>query len=290
MSRIAYVDGRYVPMAAARVHVEDRGYQFADGVYEVVAVWNGRLIDDMPHMERLARSCRELDMAMPMGDGALLAVLRETARQNGVRRGIVYLQVTRGVARRDHAFPRHSRPVLVVTSRRAAGPSPALLENGVKVSSVRDIRWRRCDIKSVALLPNVLAKQRAREQEAYEAWQVDDDGNVTEGSSTNAWIVDADGALVTRPADHAILNGITRMRLIQLARDAGIPVVERPFGLEEAKRAREAFITSTTSFVTPVVQIDDAVIANGRPGSIAGRLRALYMEFLEDPEAAPADA
>jgi len=287
MSRIAYVNGRYLPHRQAQVHVEDRGYQFADGVYEVIAVCNGDLVDEDWHNDRLERSLRELQMAMPMGRRALGVVLREVIRRNGVRDGIVYLQVSRGVARRDHAFPNPAvRPALVVTARRTAPPSAQVLEEGIKVISQPDIRWQRCDIKTVSLLPNVLAKQAAKTAGAYETWQVDAQGFVTEGSSTNAWIIDADGTLITRPAENAILNGITRRRLIELARADGITVEERPFTLEEAKRAREAFLTSTTSFVLPVVQIDDAVIGNGRPGSGSMALRAQYEAFMRAGAAA----
>ena len=281
MSRIAYVNGRYVPHADASVHVEDRGYQFSDGVYEVTAVVEGRLVDNDWHFERLRRSLGELDMAMPMSARAMTAVMAEMIRRNRVHNGIVYTQITRGVARRDHAFPaRRQRLSLVMTARRnAPQAAQAQAEAGIAVHSVPDIRWGRCDIKSVGLLPNVLAKQAARAAGAYEAWQVSTDGFVTEGSSTNAWIVDGDGRLITHPVGNAILQGITRKRLLQLAKDAGIEVEERRFTLAEAKAAREAFITSTTAFVLPVVKIDDKTIANGEPGSLSLRLRELYQGF-----------
>lgn len=279
MSRVTYVNGRYLPHDEARVHVEDRGYQFADGVYEVIAVRAGRLVDGPAHFARLARSLAALRIPAPMGDGALAIVLAETVRRNRVRDGIVYLQATRGRARRDHPFPARAVPSLVVSARAATATPARLLEEGVHVISAPDIRWARCDVKSIALLPNVLAKQAAREQGAYEAWQVDRDGFVTEGASTNAWIVAKDGALVTRPAGPEILNGVTRLRLIELARAAGVPVVERPFTLAEAKGAREAFLTSTTAFVLAVTQIDDAVVGNGRPGTRAQELRRIYEEF-----------
>jgi len=281
MSRIAYVNGRYVPHRTAAVHIEDRGYQFADAVYEVMLLRRGRLVDAAAHLERLERSLRELGIAMPMAPAALLHVLAETARRNLVEDGIVYVQVSRGVARRDHAFPSGARPAVVATARRLAAGSRKLLETGAQVISVPDIRWQRCDIKSVGLLPNALAKQRAREAGAFEAWQVDGEGRVTEGTSTNAWIVDADGRFVTRPADGSILDGITRLRLIDLARRAGYEVVERPFTLAEAQAAREAFLTSTTALVTPVVGIDERPVANGRPGSLTLALRGLYDDFLE---------
>jgi D-alanine transaminase len=282
MSRVAYVNGRYVPHREACVHIEDRGYQFADGVYEVVAVQAGRMVDEGWHLDRLERSLSELSMDMPMGRRALSHVLRETIRRNRVRNGIVYLQVTRGVSRRDHGFPGgHVRPALVITARRMAPTAKTWVEQGVRVVSVPDIRWGRCDIKTVGLLPNVLAKQAARSAGAYEAWQVDENGYVTEGSSTNAWIVDGDGTFITRPAENAILNGITRQRLIALARAAGFKVEERPFTLDEAKQAREAFLTSTTSYVLPIVEIDDTVIGNGRPGSRSLELRQLYETFMQ---------
>lgn len=283
MSRIAYVNGRYLPHAKAVVHVEDRGYQFADGVYEVVAVRGGRLVDEARHLVRLERSLGELEIAMPMSRPALSAVMRETMRRNLVDDGIVYLQVTRGVARRDHAFPAAARPAVVMTARRVAAQAPALTEDGVKVITVADIRWARCDIKSVALLPNCLAKEQARRAGAFEAWQVDGQGLVTEGSSTNAWIVDRDGNVVTRQIDSSILSGITRMALMELAAGEGLTVLERAFTVAEAKAAREAFLTSTTSFVLPVVQIDDAIVANGKPGSFYRKLRELYEGHMAAP-------
>ncbi len=283
LSRIAYVNGRYVPHHAAGVHIEDRGYQFADGVYEVMAIDNRRLVDMTPHYDRLERSLRELRIELPMTRAALDVVLHEVVRRNRVRNGIVYLQVTRGVATRDHPFPKRAEPAVVVTARRGGRPNPQNREEGVAVVTVPDIRWARCDIKSVSLLPNVLAKQAAKEAGGFEAWQVDADDMITEGSSTNAWIVDADGNLVTRPLANTILSGVTRLVLKQLAEESDIRVVERPFSVEEAKNAREAFITSTTSFVTPVVRIDDRVIANGRPGSTTTRLIELYDQHLATP-------
>lgn len=280
MSRWAYVNGRYVPHATARTHVEDRGMQFSDGVYEVIAVVGGELVDATLHYERLDRSLSALEITAPMRRAPLEAVLREVARRNRVTEGIVYLQVNRGVAPRNHAFPRDARPSMVVTARRGQpASSPALVE-GVRVITIPDIRWRRRDIKSVSLLANVLAKQAAAQDGAFEAWQVDEDGMVTEGSQSNAWMVETDGAVVTRPPSHDILTGITRTRLIDLARRDGITVIERAFTPREAARAREAFLTSTSSFVVPVVQIDDAVVANGRPGAVTERLRALYLDFV----------
>lgn len=277
MSRIAYVAGQYVPHRHAAVHVEDRGFQFADGVYEVIAVVEGRLVDEELHFRRLERSLAELRIAPPMGEGALKIVLREMVRRNEVDNGIVYLQATRGAAPRDHAFPKAAKPTLVVTARRTRPQAPRLGEEGIPVITIPDIRWQRCDIKSVALVPNVLGKQQAREAGAFEAWQVDRDGNITEGTSTNAWIVTADGAVVTRAADHAILNGITRLALLDIIAREGYRLVERPFSVEEAKAAREAFLTSTTAALLPVVSIDGAPVANGHPGSLSRKLRDAYL-------------
>ena len=279
MARYAYVNGRYVDHRQARVHIEDRGYQLADGVYEVVGVRDGRLIDEGPHIDRLDRSLRELRIAWPVSRAALSYIVRELMRRNRLRDGLIYIQVTRGVARRDHAFPTTPiKPALVLTTkntkRAEADPGP-----GIAVKSQPDIRWERCDIKTVALLPNVLAKQAAREVGAYEAWLVDRDGQVTEGASTNAWIVTQDDELVTRQTDTGILAGITRLTLKSLAKDLQLKVVERPFTLAEAKRAKEAFISSATSFVTPVVKIDGEPVGDGKVGPTARRLREEYVRF-----------
>ncbi len=282
MSRVAYVNGRYVPHGAAWVHIEDRGYQFADGVYEVVAVAGGALVDGGPHLDRLERSLRELEIDMPMARRPLEIVMNETVRRNRVHDGMVYLQVTRGVAPRNHPFPAATRPALVVTAKRVTFMTDPETVKGSKAVGIRDIRWARCDVKSIALLPNVLAKQHALSEGAYESFLVDDEGYVTEGSSTNAWIMDGDGRLVTRPTSNAILGGITRLTLIRLARENGIDVVERPFTLEEAKAAREVFITSTTNFVKPITQIDDTVIGNGEPGETSRRLLGLYLAHMRN--------
>jgi D-alanine transaminase len=278
LSRIAYVNGRYVPHREASVHVEDRGYQFADGVYEVCEVRGGKLVDERRHMDRLERSLKELRIAMPMRRNALGLVLRETVSRNRVRDGIVYLQVTRGVARRDHAFPAAGTlPSIVVTAKNYDLEKNELAAaDGVPVISVPDNRWERVDIKSVGLLPNVLAKQAAREAGAKEAWFVDGKGFVTEGSSTNAWIVTRDGAVVTRQADLGILRGITRTVVLEVIAEHGLKLEERPFTMEEAYAAREAFITSATQFVTPVVRIDGKPVGNGAPGLIASALRRDY--------------
>lgn len=276
MSRIAYVNGRYVPHRHARVHIEDRGYQFADGVYEVIAVVNGRMVDAEGHFDRLERCLRELSIPAPMGRAALRHILAEVVRRNRVRRGMVYLQITRGVARRDHAFPARARPSVVATARSMRPQPAAWVEEGVSVITVPDLRWKRRDIKTVGLLPNVMAKQQAKEAGAYEAWMIDDDGFITEGTASNAWIVTADNQLVTRHADASILCGVTRLAVADLAREAGLEVIERAFTPEEAKAAREAFITSTTSMLLPVVRIDGQPVGGGRPGPVARRLRQAY--------------
>jgi D-alanine transaminase len=276
MSRIAYVAGQYLPHRQAAVHIEDRGFQFADGVYEVIAVVDGHLVDEERHLKRLNRSLAELRIAAPMADASLKVVIREVVRRNNVGTGIVYLQVTRGAAPREHAFPKSAKPTLVVTSRRVRPPDPKLGENGIAVITIPDIRWQRCDIKSVALIPNVLGKQQAREAGAYEAWQVDGEGWITEGTSTNAWIVTADSTVVTRAADTAILNGVTRAAVFDIIERAGYRLVERPFTVAEAREAREAFLTSTTADLLPVVRIDGAPVAEGKPGPLAQQLRAAY--------------
>lgn len=277
MSRIAYVDRQYLPHRAARVHIEDRGYQFADGVYEVLAVVGGHLVDERPHLTRLARSLAELRIPAPMSEAALRIVMREVVRRNSVRDGTLYLQITRGAAPRDHAFPKSAKPVLVVTARRKKPPDPHLANDGIAVITIPDIRWRRCDIKSVALVANVLGKERAKAAGAYEAWQVDSEGRVTEGTSTNAWIVTADGAAVTRQADSAILNGVTRLAVFDIIRREGCRLIERPFSVAEAKAAREAFVTSTAVDLLPVVRIDGDPIGDGRPGPLSRALREFYL-------------
>jgi D-alanine transaminase len=283
MSRVAYVNGRYLPLGGAAVPVEDRGYQFSDGVYEVCEVRDGCIIDERRHLERLARSLRELRIALPMSGAALRLVVRECLRRNRVHDGIVYLQITRGTARRDHAFPpAGTRPSVVITARSIdfAG-NDRLAAEGISVITVPDNRWERVDIKSISLLPNVLAKQAAREQGAKEAWFVDAQGRITEGSSSNAWIVSNEGKVVTRPADTGILRGVTRTVLIDVIRAQGLELQERAFTREEAYRAREAFLTSASQSVLPVVRIDDRPVGNGAPGSVASALRAEFHRHAE---------
>ncbi|MGB3488480.1 MAG: D-amino-acid transaminase [Xanthobacteraceae bacterium] len=281
MSRIAYVNGSYRNMRDACVNVEDRGYQFSDGVYEVCEIRGGRLVDMPRHMTRLQRSLSELRIAMPMPLPSLSVVMHEVVRRNRVTYGIVYLQITRGVARRDHGFPtKPVSPSVVVTARSLNfAKNQATAATGIRVVTMPDNRWPRVDIKSVSLLPNVLAKQAAREQGAYEAWYVDGQGFVTEGASSNAWIVTKDGRAVTRPANGGILAGITRGVLIDVLAELQIKLEERPFTPAEAKEAAEAFVTSASQIVMPVVAVDDATIGNGAPGTVSRRLREQFHRF-----------
>jgi D-alanine transaminase len=283
MSRIAYVNGRYVPMRDATVHVEDRGYQFADGVYEVCEVRGGRLIDERRHLDRLERSLGELRIRMPLSRVALGVILREVMARNRVSYGIVYLQITRGVAKRDHAFPAGAiAPSLVVTARRLDKTrNEALAAKGIAVISVPENRWGRVDIKTVGLLPNVLARQAAIDQGARDAWFVDKAGFVTEASSANAWIVTDTGKLVTRHADHAILHGITRTVVLDAVKEQNVAVEQRAFTLDEAYKAREAFITSASQIVLPVVSINGRAIGDGKPGLVATALREVFHRFAE---------
>jgi D-alanine transaminase len=280
MSRFAYVNGRFVRHGEAAVHIEDRGYQLADGVYEVWAVFGGKLADAAGHFARLWRSLDALKIAHPMSEKALTVVLREAIRRNKVVEGMVYLQVTRGVAPRDHAFPNPAvLPAVVITAKRVdRAAAEAKAAKGQSVVTVPETRWGRCDIKSIGLLPNALAKQVAREHGAVEAWFVDEMGLVTEGASSNAWIVDAEGRLRTRDTQANILRGITRSSLLDVIAEAGLPVAEQPFTVEEAKAAREAFITGAGTLVLPIVRVDGAQIGDGAPGPVATRLRRLYIE------------
>ena len=275
--RIAYVDGRYVRHGVAGVHIEDRGLQFGDAVYEVCAVHAGALMDEEEHLDRLERSLGEIEIAMPMPRGALKLVMRELVRRNGLRDGLLYLQISRGAVRRDHPIPKVSpRPSLILTSRAIA---PTVFEtmrrSGVAVITRPDERWGRCDIKTVQLLPNLLAKTAARRAGAQEAWLLDDEGQVTEGSSTTAWIVDAEGRLRTRALSHAILPGVTRRVIAEAAAEAQLPVVEEAFSVGDALAAREAFISSATG-VFPVIAIDGRPVGEGRPGPVTQRVQELY--------------
>ncbi len=281
MSRTAYVNGRYVPLRHAEISVEDRGSLFADSVYEVMALKDGRYLDFDGHLARLARSLAAIAIAAPASNCALRHIIKETVRQNGLTDALIYLQVTRGVARRDHAFPRPPvRPSLIVIARPISwAANDARAQTGVTVILQPDQRWKRCDIKSTGLLPNVLAREEAKGQGAAEAWFIDEDGFITEGASSNAWIVTGEGEIRTRALDHAVLPGITRASLLQVCADTGLRLAEQSFTAEEAKSAHEAFLTSTANFVMPVVKIDGVPIADGRPGPVTRQLRAAYGRF-----------
>jgi len=283
MSRIAYVNGRYVPQPDASVNIEDRGYQFGDGIYEVVHLFDGRFIDEDLHLARLERSLREIALPMPMPLASLRMVLREVARRNRVTEGLLYMQVTRGVARRDHAFPNKPiPPALVVTVKRIA-PYPTNVDRwGASVITMPDLRWARCDIKTVNLLPNCLARQAAREKGAIEAVLYDEaTGMVTEGAATSFWIVDEAGTIRTRPLSDAILPGCTRAALMAELRDAGIAFEEREFSMAELRRAREAFITSATSFVKPITKIDGAPVGDGEVGPVVRKLFEIFARHVK---------
>jgi len=281
VSRIVYVNGRYVPYAKAAVHVEDRGFQFADAIYEVCQVRAGNLVDEERHMARLARSLGELKIPAPMSAAALAHVMRETIRRNRVKDGLVYLQVTRGEGPREFVFPGEDVPRTIVCIARAVSPAPhdATAAQGIAVKTMPDLRWRRSDIKTVMLLPACLAKEAARGDGAREAWLIDNEGFVTEGASSNAWIVSAEGTVITRQIAPAILAGVTRATLIDLLREEKVPYVERPFRIAEALQAREAFITSATNTVMPVVRIDGSPIGDGKPGPLTLELRSKFDHF-----------
>ena len=276
--RIAYVNGRYLPHGQAGVHVEDRALQLGDGIYEVTNVIGGRSLDEDGHLDRMERSLRELGMPMPMGRAALKIVMREMIARNRIANGFLYLQVTRGAVKRDHVPPQDGpRPTLILTMRAQDMAGLAMrLEKGIAISTQPDIRWGRRDIKTVQLLPNLMAKQAAKQAGAFEAWLVDADGYVTEGASTNAWIVDAGGTVITRDLSNTILSGVTRRIMLEAMAEAQVKVVERKFTVAEALAAKEAFISSATGAAVPVVTIDGQTIANGVPGALTRRIRELY--------------
>ena len=276
MSRIVHLNGEYLSEEQAKVSVFDRGYLFADGVYEVTAVIDGKLVDYQPHIERLERSLGELAMAWPVSRDGLREVHEELIKRNGVREGRIYMQVTRGVAERDFAYPKDVPTTLLAFPQIAPLIASPRAETGVKVVSIPEIRWQRRDIKSIALLAQCMGKQRAVEAGAFEAWMVEN-GYVTEGTSSTAYIVSG-GRIVTRPLSNAILPGVTRRSLLRLAAERGIALDERPFTIDEAYRAEEAFLTSASSLVMPIVEIDGRRIGSGRPGPTARRLREIYLE------------
>jgi len=281
MPSISYVNGQYVPHSQATVHIEDRGFQFADAVYEVIAVQNGHLIDAGGHFDRLERNLGELSIPSPMSRAALKLVIRQLLRQNRVKFGALYLQVTRGQAARDFPFPQDIEPTLVMSVKRLKPFDFARTAQGISVITLKDIRWKRSDIKTVSLLAGAMGKTEALSKGAFEAWLVDGDGFVTEGTSSNAWIVTKTGELVTRPLDGAILGGITRQTVLKLAAKEGLAYVERPFSVDEAKAALEAFTTSTTAFMRPVVKIDDFAVGEGKPGAFCLKLLDLYGQHMD---------
>jgi len=285
---IAYVNGDFVPLEEARVSILDRGFMFADGVYEVAAVLGGGLVDLASHLARLRRSLGEIRLASPVPPGELGALMSELVSRNELVEGTLYLQITRGVGNREFTFPADTPATLVMlTQARDLVNAPAA-GRGIHVVTVPDIRWKRRDIKTVALVAQVLAKQAAKEAGADEAWMVED-GCITEGGSSNAFVVSPAGAIVTRRADNSILSGITRKAVMALAEEKGIAVDERPFTIGEAYSAAEAFITSASTFVLPVVRIDDRTVGDGGPGPLARRLREIYIDFATRSAGAPTD-
>ena len=276
MSRFAYVNGAYCPLSDAAVHIEDRGYQFGDGVYEVVLVRGGKLYDFEGHMQRLGRSLSEIAIAPPVSDAVLKMIIKRLIRLNGLRNGIVYLQITRGVARRDHKFPKDVNASLVLTTKHL---QVATETNGKSAITVPDQRWSRRDIKTIQLLPNCLAKQAASEQGAFEAIMVMPDGTITEGSSSNLWMVSDKNTVITRPANADILNGITRLALARIGADRQIKIEERAFTVDEALSAKELFVSSATSAAMPIIELDGHKIGNGQPGDITMALRAAYLNM-----------
>jgi D-alanine transaminase len=282
LSDIAYVNGVYTPLADAQVSILDRGFLFADGVYEVAAVIDGRLVDNEAHLARLERSLRELRLESPAPMAEIVEIERGLVARNGVAEGLVYLQITRGVAERDFSFPKGVKSTLVGFAQKKNILASPAAETGVKVATVPDLRWARRDIKSVAQLAQVLAKQAATEAGCQEAWMVDADGLVTEGSSSTAFIITHSGAIVTRPNSTDILPGCTRRAVMALAESEGLTIEERAFSVEEARKAAEAFLTSASNLVLPVVAIDASPIGAGAPGALAKRLRRIYLDFARD--------
>jgi D-alanine transaminase len=279
LARFAYVNGRYVAHDEGVVGIEDRGFQFADGIYEVASIIGGAMVDGPGHLDRMERSLAALDIAPPVSRRVLELIMRELIARNGVVDGFLYLQITRGVAPRDHKYPVGIRPTLVLSTKRVDFLNQARLTDGVKVITIPDIRWARCDIKTISLLPNCMGKTQAAAAGAYEALQVDAAGDITEGTSSNAWIVTQDNRLLTRALSSGILRGVTRDRLIAIAAEEGIAVEEQAFSVAAAKAAREAFVTSATSFLTPVIQIDDTIIGDGAPGPLSRRLAGWYIDY-----------
>lgn len=281
MPRFAYANGRYVPHRDAQVHIEDRGFQFADGIYEVIACIGGTLADERGHLDRLARSLKELGMGLPVSRKTLRMIIRELLRRNRLENAAVYIQVTRGVYRREFPFPPAGvKQSLVITTRPYRFAGNPKIRTGIKVASVSDLRWKRRDIKTTALIAQVLAKQQALEKGAFEAWMIDDYGYVTEGASSNAWIVTKDGNIQTRAATHDILRGVTRSALEKVCADMNLKLIEKSFTLTEAQRAAECFVTAATTLVMPVVEIDGRKIGDGKPGPVVQELYEAYLAYV----------
>ena len=278
MSRIVYNDGQFVEESQAFVPMMDRSFLFGDGIYEVTCVIGGRLIDNEPHLARLDRSLREIEIANPLSAGEWTDVQQELIRRNGLEEGLVYLQVSRGVADRDFLSPDELKPRVIMFTQAKSIVDGALARNGAAIHTVPDQRWARRDIKSVALLAQVLAKRAARAAGANEAWMIED-GFVTEGASSTAFIATANDEIVTRPLSHAVLPGVTRLAVMRLTAEKGLRLVERPFTLAEAQVSREAFYTSAGSLVTPIISIDGAKVGDGAPGPLSKMLRTMYVEL-----------
>ena len=278
MSRIVFLNGSFLPIEEAKVSFMDRGFLFGDGIYEGIGVLGGRLVDNEAHLERLERSLKEVGIANPYTRAQWADIQNEIVRRNGMEEGFIYFQVTRGVAERDFFFPEDTQPtVAMFTQAKSIAHAPAA-ERGIAVVTVPDLRWKRRDIKAISLLPQVLAKQAAKEAGAQEAWMVED-GFVTEGGSSSGFIVTKAGAIVVRPLSNAILPGITRRSLLRLSQEEGIALEERLFTVEEAYEAAEAFLTSASNFVLPIVSIDGRPVADGKPGPITKKLRELYLRM-----------
>jgi len=285
MSRIVFLNGSFLPIEEAKVPFMDRGFMFGDGVYEGVGVLDGRLVDNEAHLERLERSLREVRIPNPYTRAEWTRLEEEIARRNGMMEGFIYFQVTRGVAERDFTFPENATPtVAMFTQAKAILDAPAA-KTGIAVITVPDLRWSRRDIKSLNLLAQVLVKQAAKEAGVQEAWMVED-GYVTEGGSSSGFIITKEGRIVVRPLSNAILPGITRKALLALSKDAGIELEERMFTVEEAYGAAEAFMTSASMFVTPIVSIDGRAVGDGKPGPITKKLREIYIRMATTPRMA----
>ncbi len=281
MSKISYVNGAYFNHKDASVNIEDRGYQFADGVYEVFAVLNKRIVDFDAHLNRLYRSLNEISLKSPIVKEAYLFHIKNLIRKNNVKDGLIYLQISRGVAQRDFKFPTNTKPSLVITAKSISIENyHTNFDTGIKIKTTEDLRWKRVDIKTLNLLPPVLAKQKAIENDCEEAWMIDAEGYVTEGSSSNAWILIKD-ELITTPATTSILNGITRTSLIKALKKKNIKLKERRFNKKDIQNADEAFITSATQFVMPVVKVDKTKIGNGKVGKYAYMFKDAYMEAIQ---------